>query len=80
MSDFRFKIKPIKVDKINTKFRKINTRIPAPGTINILKSLDKFEARSMHGQIPIVWNNAKNFTITDIAGNKWIDFTSSIFK
>lgn len=79
MSDFRFKIKPIKVAKINTKFRKIKTRIPAPGTINILKSLDKFEARSMHGQIPIVWDSAKNFTITDIAGNKWIDFTSSIF-
>jgi 4-aminobutyrate aminotransferase-like enzyme len=79
MLSFRFNINPVKVDQINTKFRKINTKIPAPGTIKILRNLHKFEARSMHGQIPIVWNKAKNFTITDILGNKWIDFTSSIF-
>jgi 4-aminobutyrate aminotransferase-like enzyme len=33
----------------------------------------------MHGQLPIVWAKAKNFNIYDIAGNKFIDFTSSIF-
>jgi 4-aminobutyrate aminotransferase-like enzyme len=33
----------------------------------------------MHGQMPIAWDNAKNFNIFDIAGNKFIDFTSTIF-
>jgi 4-aminobutyrate aminotransferase/(S)-3-amino-2-methylpropionate transaminase len=33
----------------------------------------------MHGQLPIVWSKAKNFNIYDIAGNKFIDFTSTIF-
>jgi 4-aminobutyrate aminotransferase-like enzyme len=33
----------------------------------------------MHGQIPIAWDKAKNFNIFDIAGNKFIDFTSTIF-
>ena len=33
----------------------------------------------MHGQIPIIWDSADNFNIFDIAGNKFIDFTSAIF-
>jgi 4-aminobutyrate aminotransferase-like enzyme len=33
----------------------------------------------MHGQLPIAWSRAKDFNIYDIAGNKFIDFTSTIF-
>ena len=33
----------------------------------------------MHGQIPIVWSKAQDFKIYDIAGNCFIDFTSTIF-
>ncbi|CAN1644196.1 GabT 4-aminobutyrate aminotransferase and related aminotransferases [Candidatus Nanopelagicaceae bacterium] len=33
----------------------------------------------MHGQIPLVWDRAENFSIFDHFGNKWIDFTSTIF-
>ena len=33
----------------------------------------------MHGQLPIVWKKAKNFNIFDHEGNKFIDFTSTIF-
>jgi len=33
----------------------------------------------MHGQIPILWDSAKDFNIFDIKGNKFIDFTSAIF-
>ena len=61
------------------KFRKIKTFIPAPGTEEIFKRLSDVESRSMHGQLPIVWKKAKEFSIYDIAGNKWIDFTSTIF-
>ena len=64
---------------IKTKNRFIHTLIPAPGTKNLFKSLSKVESRSMHGQIPIAWDKAKNFNIFDIAGNKFIDFTSTIF-
>ena len=64
---------------IKTKNRFIHTLIPAPGTKNLFKSLSKVESRSMHGQMPIAWDKAKNFNIFDIAGNKFIDFTSTIF-
>jgi 4-aminobutyrate aminotransferase-like enzyme len=64
---------------IKTKNRFIHTVIPAPRTKALFKSLSKVESRSMHGQMPIAWDKAKNFNIFDIAGNKFIDFTSTIF-
>ena len=33
----------------------------------------------MHGQLPIAWKSAKDFYVYDISGNKFIDFTSTIF-
>tara|TARA_B100000676_G_C18037581_1_gene822703 strand:- start:562 stop:1809 length:1248 start_codon:yes stop_codon:yes gene_type:complete len=33
----------------------------------------------MHGQLPIVWDRAKDFQVFDKWGNCWIDFTSTIF-
>jgi len=64
---------------IKTKNRHIFTKIPAPGTKKLIKKISKIESRSMHGQVPIAWDKAKNFNIYDIAGNKFIDFTSTIF-
>ena len=64
---------------IKTKNIKISTTIPAPGTKKLFNKLSKVESRSMHGQLPIAWSKAKNFNIYDIAGNKFIDFTSTIF-
>ena len=76
-SDFSFK--PKKVPFINTRFRKIKTAIPALGTEKILKALRKYESRSMHGQLPILWDKAIDFQVFDKAGNMWIDFTATIF-
>jgi len=64
---------------IKTKNITISTSIPAPGTTKLMNKLRKYESRSMHGQLPIAWSKAKNFNIYDIAGNKFIDFTSTIF-
>tara|TARA_B100001564_G_scaffold355830_1_gene368866 strand:- start:103 stop:1497 length:1395 start_codon:yes stop_codon:yes gene_type:complete len=70
---------PQSVKKINTKYRQIVTKIPTPQSIKILKEIYKKEIRSMHGQLPIVWNKAKGFQVYDKWGNKWIDFSSTIF-
>ncbi|HWE52222.1 MAG TPA: aminotransferase class III-fold pyridoxal phosphate-dependent enzyme [Bryobacteraceae bacterium] len=64
---------------VRTRFRTIQTEIPCPGTEAILERLDRAESRSMHGQLPLVWNRAKDFSILDSAENRWIDFTSTIF-
>ena len=79
MAGFSFSREPIAVPKVSTKNRLISTPIPAPGTKELLERLDKYESRSMHGQLPIVWDRAKGHSVFDFLGNKWIDFTSMIF-
>ena len=76
---YKFSIYPIKCDQIKTKNRTILTDIPSPETTEILKKCIENEPNSMNDQLPIVWDSAKDFSIYDISGNKWIDFTSSIF-
>jgi 4-aminobutyrate aminotransferase-like enzyme len=79
VSNYKFETKPRNVPTIQTEFRNISTAIPAPGTEEILASLSANESRSMHGQLPLVWASALDSSIYDIAGNKFIDFTSTIF-
>ena len=79
MASYNFSKKPKKVKIIHTKYRKIQTPIPMKGTENIIERMNKVESRSMHGQLPLVWNKAKDFNIYDSANNCWIDFTSTIF-
>jgi 4-aminobutyrate aminotransferase-like enzyme len=79
MAGHAFSRSPINVPFVRTENRTIQTAIPAPGTEAILAQLDLYESRSMHGQLPLVWDRAENFNIFDIAGNRWIDFTSTIF-
>ena len=64
---------------IKTQNRFIKTKIPAPGTNRIINSLKKSESRSMQGQLPIIWSKAQGHSLIDIGGNKFIDFTSTIF-
>ncbi len=79
MAGYAFSREPVAVESVQTNNRIIKTSIPAPGTIDILEKLDKYESRSMHGQLPIVWHRAKGHSVFDHVGNKWIDFTSMIF-
>ena len=79
MASYSFSLDPKEVEKIKTKNRIIQTKIPCPGTLSLLKRLNAVESRSMHGQLPIVWERAFGHNVFDIAGNCWIDFTSTIF-
>ena len=70
---------PVDVEYINTKYRKINTPIPVPESLPLLEKMYLLESRSMHGQMPIIWDRADDFQVYDPYGNVWIDFTSTIF-
>jgi 4-aminobutyrate aminotransferase-like enzyme len=78
-SSAHFNTKPTQVEKISTKYRSIQTAIPSPGTEAILQKLSQYESRSMHGQLPLIWEKAEDFSVYDNFSNKWIDFTSTIF-
>lgn len=79
MAAHNFSRQPQSVPPVATANRRIQTAIPAPGTREVLERLEACESRSMHGQLPLVWDRAEDFSIFDAAGNRWIDFTSTIF-
>ena len=79
MSGYQFSHVPTDVPKVRTQFRQINTLIPVPESLPIIEDLARYEARSMHGQLPVVWDRAEDFQVWDKFGNCWIDFTSTIF-
>ncbi len=79
MAGWNFNADPTKVPKVNTKYRKIVTRLPVPASAKLFKELERYESRSMHGQMPVVWDRAEDFQVYDGYGNCWIDFTSTIF-
>lgn len=79
MAGYEFSRSPQQVPFVSTEHRTIKTAIPAPGTEQILDTLDCYESRSMHGQFPLIWERAVDSSVFDIAGNRWIDFTSTIF-
>ena len=77
MAAYEFCLTPKSVPEVRTLHRLIHT-IPTAGATEILFRLKKSESRSMHGQLPLVWDKADDFSVYDIAGNRWIDFTSAI--
>ena len=79
MASYDFSRKPTAVPPVATRYRVIKTAIPAAGTEALLERLERYESRSMHGQLPLVWERARDFSLWDAAGNQWIDFTSTIF-
>ena len=79
MAGTNFSHKPTSVKKVNADYRKIITKIPVPESIPLLERIYETESRSMHGQIPIVWDKALGFQVYDKWGNKWLDLSSTIF-
>jgi 4-aminobutyrate aminotransferase / (S)-3-amino-2-methylpropionate transaminase / 5-aminovalerate transaminase len=79
MSGLGFTHEPKIVSKVHTKHRVIKTPIPVPESIPLLERLYKSESHSMHGQLPIIWDKADGFQVYDEWGNKWLDFSSTIF-
>jgi len=59
MSGGSFNLVPKNVPKVDSKYRKIGTKIPVPESIPILDELRKYEPVSMTGQPPIVWDRAE---------------------
>jgi len=79
MAAFSFSRIPVKQPEVDTKHRRIRTALPVPESLPILEDLSRYESRSMHGQMPIVWDRAVDYQVFDRWGNCWIDFTSTIF-
>ncbi|HXZ44958.1 MAG TPA: aminotransferase class III-fold pyridoxal phosphate-dependent enzyme [archaeon] len=73
-----FDIQPRAVALVDTGFRRIVTKIPAPQSLEVLEILHRFEPVSMTGQPPIVWDKAEGCQVYDRYGNMWLDWSSGV--
>ncbi|MHC4715208.1 MAG: aspartate aminotransferase family protein [Planctomycetota bacterium] len=73
-----FDLTPVETEKIETKYRRIATKLPVPESLPILESLRKCEPVSMTGQPPVVWDRAEGVSVYDRWGNKWLDWSSGV--
>ena len=69
---------PKAVPPVDTRFRRIVTAIPAPGSVETLRTLQRCEPVSMTGQPPIVWHRAEGVQVYDAYGNVWLDWSSGV--
>ena len=79
MAGHGFSHTPQTVPTVETRFRKIITKIPVPESVPLLDKMYEIESSSMHGQMPVIWDKAEDFQVSDRWGNTWIDFSSTIF-
>ena len=64
---------------IYTKNRTVKTKLPHNKTESYLQILRQYEPDGMVSSLPVIWKKAKGYSVWDIFGNKFIDFTSTIF-
>lgn len=76
---YEFSTTPHQVPEVETKHRKICTKLPVPESLPIIERLRKFEPYSMEDQLLAVWDKAVDYQIYDKWGNVWIDMSSGIF-
>lgn len=79
MPRYEFSLTPQPVPFVETKHRRICTPIPHPESLPIIEALRRCEPASMQDQLPVVWDRAEGYNVFDKWGNKWIDFSSTIF-
>ena len=78
MATKEFPLVPESVAPVKTKYRTICTQIPVPESIKLLEKLRNLEPRSMGGLPPVIWDHGEDCTISDLYGNKWLDFSSGV--
>jgi len=71
-------LEPMPTQRVETRWRRIVTPIPAPESLPAIERLRSVEPRSMAGMPPILWDQAEGFLVRDGCGNQWIDLTSGI--
>src|SRR5579871_2067903 len=73
-----FPLTPRDVAAVQTRLRRIGTKLPVPASLPVLEALHRYEPLAMRGQPPVVWDHAEGFQVYDAWGNCWIDWSSGV--
>ncbi len=78
MATKEFPLRPEDVPPVESRYRRIRTKIPVPQSVATLRQLRELEPRSMGGQPPILWHHGRGANLFDPYGNMWLDFSSGV--
>ena len=73
-----FSITPRVVPRVETRYRRIISKLPHPDSVPTLERLRRFEPRAISGQPPLVWDRAEDISVYDKYGNRWLDWSSGV--
>ncbi len=73
-----YSLEPRDVAPVESRYRRIRTKLPVPESIPLLQRLQAAEPIAMQGQPPILWDSAEGFLVRDKWGNQWIDWSSGV--
>ena len=74
----KYTLTPTEVPRVETKYRRIVTKLPVPESLPIFEKLGRYEPVSMQGQPPVVWDKAEGCQVSDAWGNTWLDWSSCV--
>ncbi|MFH0911545.1 MAG: aspartate aminotransferase family protein [Planctomycetota bacterium] len=74
----KYNLTPREVEKVHTRYRRIQTRIPVPESLPIIERFYRAEPRSMMGQPPVIWDRAEGIQVYDRWGNMWLDWSCGV--
>ncbi|MCC6682042.1 MAG: aspartate aminotransferase family protein [Phycisphaeraceae bacterium] len=60
------------------KFTSVKTSLPGPRSRQLIERWHKAEADTTGFQAPVVWDSGKGVIVTDVDGNRYIDWTSGV--
>ena len=72
-----FRRDPEECPRIETAHRRITTKLPAPQTLDLVKSYSDLIPNVNCSPPPVLWDRAEGYQVFDAAGNCWIDFSST---
>ena len=78
MAGRTYPLDPKEVARVETKYRRIQTKLPVPESIPILEQLRAAEPISVAGQPLVVWDRAEGCQVYDKWGNMWLDWSSGV--
>jgi len=74
----KYDLTPVEVPRVETRWRRIVTKLPVPESLPVLEKLSRFEPESMAGQPPVIWDRAEGCRVFDPYGNAWLDWSSGV--
>ena len=60
------------------KITRVTTPLPGPRSAELIERWGKVEAQTTGFQAPVVWDSAEGVIVTDVDGNRYIDWTSGV--